>query len=229
MPVEDVIVVIEDDPNIADLLNMYLREAGFRVYLAADGERGLELTVQHRPSLCLIDAGLPGMDGLEVCRQLRVTHPDTAIMMVTARDSELDRVLGLEMGADDYVTKPFSPREVTARAKAILRRTRTGRTEENTPDALVYGPIEVDCSRREATNAGTAVQLTAREYDLLVYLLESTGRALSRQQLLDHVWGSNWYGDERTVDVHVGQLRKKLGNEFHLSTVWGVGYRLEPR
>ena len=173
----------------------------------------------------ILDVGLPGeLDGLEVCRELR-SHSDVPIIMLTARDGEIDRVLGLEMGADDYVTKPFSPRELVARVKAILRR--ADGPQRDAPTVLEVGPVEVDLGRREARLDGDAVALAAREFDLLAYLAENRGLALSRRQLLDGVWGVDWVGDERTVDVHVRQLRKKLGDAFPLTTVWGVGYRLD--
>jgi len=220
------IVLVEDDPNIADLVDLYLRNDGFRVYQANTGESGLELVRLRNPKLVILDVGLPGaLDGLGVCRELRA-HSDVPIIMLTARDGEIDRVLGLEMGADDYVTKPFSPRELVARVKAILRRA-DGPTRDQAPAVLIAGEVEVDLGRREARAAGTVVALAAREFDLLAYLAENRGLALSRRQLLDGVWGVDWVGDERTVDVHVRQLRKKLGDGFPLSTVWGVGYRLD--
>jgi DNA-binding response OmpR family regulator len=173
--------------------------------------------------MVILDVGLPGgMDGLEVCRRLR-TGSDVPILMLTARDDEIDRVLGLELGADDYVTKPFAPRELVARVKAILRRTGTTPKEA---DVLLVGDVEVDVKRREARRGGEVVALATREFDLLRYLAENLGLALTRQQILDGVWGPGWYGDERTVDVHVRQLRKKLGPGLPLATVWGVGYRL---
>jgi DNA-binding response OmpR family regulator len=221
-----IIVLIEDDPNIADLVDLYLRNDGYRVYQANSGEAGLELVGLRHPKLVILDVGLPGdLDGLAVCRELR-TKSDVPIIMLTARDGEIDRVLGLEMGADDYVTKPFSPRELVARVRAILRRA-DGPSREQPPAVLLAGDVEVDLGRREARSAGTVVPLAAREFDLLAYLAENGGLALSRRQLLDGVWGVDWVGDERTVDVHVRQLRKKLGEGFPLSTVWGVGYRLD--
>jgi len=223
--VDTVIVLVEDDPNIADLVDMYLRQAGFRVYQAADGEHGLRLTRDRQPKLVILDVGLPGsIDGLALCRTLRTTS-DVPIIMLTARDGEVDRVLGLEMGADDYVTKPFSPRELVARVKAILRR--VDGPARDAPAILHAGEVEVDLGRREARAQGAPVALAAREFELLAYLAENRGLALSRRQLLDGVWGTDWVGDERTVDVHVRQLRKKLGDAFPLSTVWGTGYRLE--
>lgn len=222
---EPVVVLVEDDPNIADLVDMYLRQSGYRVYQATDGEAGLRLVRDRHPKLVILDVGLPGpLDGLDVCRQLR-SISDVPIIMLTARDGEVDRVLGLEMGADDYVTKPFSPRELVARVKAILRRTETPR--QDLPSVLEVGSCEVDLSRREARVDGEPVVLAAREFDLLAFLAGNRGLALSRRQLLDGVWGPDWIGDERTVDVHVRQLRKKLGEAFPLSTVWGVGYRLD--
>jgi DNA-binding response OmpR family regulator len=221
------IVVVEDDPNIADLLDMYLRQAGFRVLQAADGERGLEVIGRELPQLVLLDIGLPGsVDGLEVCRRLRGTARTSAlpVIVLTARDTEIDRVVGLELGADDYVTKPFSPRELVARVKAVLRRAE-GPPREG-PEVLVVGGVEVDTGRREARVAGVPVALATRELDLLTHLALHQGLALSRQQLLDGVWGPGWVGDPRTVDVHVRQLRKKLGDALPLATVWGVGYRL---
>ena len=221
---EQTIVVVEDDVHIADLLDIYLREAGYRVLLAHDGERGLDLVNTHRPALAILDIGLPGIDGLEVCRRIRATSR-LPVLFLTARDSEIDRIVGLELGADDYVAKPFSPREVAARVKAILRRA----SESSAPaeaTVLDVGDVEVDMARREARVAGVPVALATREFDLLAFLARNAGIALSRQQLLDGVWGPDWYGDDRTVDVHVRQLRKKLGDTLPLTTVWGVGYRL---
>jgi DNA-binding response OmpR family regulator len=218
------IVVVEDDANIADLLDMYLRREGFRVIQTSNGRDGLARVGREQPRLVILDVGLPGdLDGLEVCRQLRTTS-DVPVLMLTARDGEIDRVLGLELGADDYVTKPFSPRELVARVKAILRRT-DGKGRQG-PETITVGRVEVDTGRREARVSGAAVALATREFDLLQYLAENAGLALSRRQLLDGVWGADWYGDERTVDVHVRQLRKKLGDALPLATVWGVGYRL---
>ena len=218
------IVVVEDDPNIADLLDMYLRRDGHRVIQAADGESALKAVERERPALVVLDIGLPGLvDGFEVCRRIRSTN-SVPVMMLTARGDEIDRVLGFELGADDYVTKPFSPREIAARVKAILRRA-AGQPPDR-PAVLTIGDLEIDLPRREARVSGKPVPLATREFDLLAYLGENAGLALSRQQLLDGVWGPGWYGDHRTVDVHVGQLRKKLGGALPLSTVWGVGYRL---
>src|SRR5437588_7629671 len=219
------IVVIEDEPGIADLVELYLRQEGFRVLQADDGERGLEIVRGERPRLVVLDVGLPGVDGLEVCRRLRA-ESHVPVLMLTARDGEIDRVLGLELGADDYVTKPFSPRELVARVKAILRRA-DGPGRKATASVLTAGAVEVDLGRAEARADGEVGALTTREFELLRYLVENKGLALSRRQLLDGAWGADWYGDERTVDVHVRQLRKKLGDGFPLATVRGIGYRLE--
>jgi DNA-binding response OmpR family regulator len=223
---DQTIVVVEDDPHIADLLDLYLRDAGFRVIQAADGERGLELIRDQQPMLAILDIGLPGaIDGMEVCRRVRSgPNPDLPVLILTARAGEIDRVLGLELGADDYVTKPFSPRELVARVRAILRRVE----DRGKPVATVLhsGGVDVDLGRREARVDGAVVALATREFDLLAFMAENDGLVLSRQQLLDNVWGHGWYGDERTVDVHVRQLRKKLGDALPLATVWGVGYRL---
>jgi DNA-binding response OmpR family regulator len=216
------VVVVEDDPHIADLVDLYLRREGFRVLLAGDGEQGLVICTQEDPCIVILDVGLPGArDGFDVCREIR-TRSTVPVLFLTARDDEMDRVLGLELGADDYLVKPFSPRELVARVRAILRRTREGPAPQ---DVIVLGDVEVDLRRREARRAGDVVALTTREFDLLAFLANNVGLALSRQQMLDGVWGAGWYGDERTVDVHVAQLRKKLGPDFPLATVWGVGYR----
>jgi DNA-binding response OmpR family regulator len=218
------IVVVEDDTNIADLVDMYLRGEGFRVIQAGTGEAGLAAIERERPRMAILDVSLPGdMDGLEVCRRVRASR-SIPVLMLTARDGEVDRILGLEMGADDYVTKPFSPRELVARVKAILRRSDGGSSERS--EVLMAGRVEVDLVRREARVGGEVVALASKEFQLLVFLTERPGRALSRQQLLDGVWGTGWYGDDRTVDAHVRQLRKKLGDALPLSTVWGMGYRL---
>lgn len=221
---ERTVVIVEDDPGIADLLDLSLRDAGFRVLQAASGERGLELIQQHRPALVLLDVGLPGIDGFEVCRRVRATS-NVPVLFLTARDGEIDRISGLELGADDYVTKPFSPREIVARVKAILRRGQLD-TRPQTDVLHIGDDFEVDVTRRETRHHTNVVALATREFDLLAHLARNQGIALSRQQLLDSVWGADFYGDDRTVDVHVRQLRKKLGPDLPLATVWGIGYRL---
>jgi DNA-binding response OmpR family regulator len=221
------IVVVEDDAHISDLVDMLLRAEGFRVIQAAEGVTGLAAIERERPRLVILDVGLPDIDGLELMRRMRALPgalARTPAIMLTARDGEIDRVLGLEIGADDYVTKPFSNRELVARVKAMLRRAEP--TPADKPDVVTIGRVDVDAARREARVGGVPVALATREFDLLQYLADNAGIALSRRQLLDGVWGADWYGDDRTVDVHVRQLRKKLGDDFPLSTVWGVGYRL---
>ena len=225
---ETVVVIVEDDPNIADLVELYLRRDGFRPFQAGNGKRALEVIAERQPKLILLDIGLPGdLDGLDVCRTVRATS-NVPIIFLTARDDEVDRVLGLELGADDYVTKPFSPRELVARVKAILRRA-DGLPDPSTAPAIVDlgAGIVISGARREATVNGDSVALAMREFDLAMYLAVHRGLALSRRQILDGVWGADWIGDDRTVDVHVRQLRKKLGDGLHLETVWGVGYRLD--
>ncbi|MCB9379827.1 MAG: response regulator transcription factor [Acidimicrobiaceae bacterium] len=204
---------------------MYLREAGFRVLQGATGARGLELVEHHGPALVILDIGLPDVDGFEVCRRIRARSA-VPVLFLTARDGEIDRILGLELGADDYVTKPFSPREVVARVKAILRRGQPEAARAEGGLLRIGDDFEVDIGRREVRRRGDAVALATREFDLLAHLTRNQGLALSRQQLLDGVWGADWYGDDRTVDVHVRQLRKKLGDDLPLATVWGIGYRL---
>ncbi|MEZ5233063.1 MAG: response regulator transcription factor [Acidimicrobiia bacterium] len=239
MSSQPVVVLVEDDDAIADLVELYLRRDGYQVHRSGTGEDGLGVIRARRPDLVILDVGLPGrLDGLDVCREVR-RHSDVPIIMLTARDGELDRVLGLEIGADDYVVKPFSPRELVARVKVILRRVAPARPDGGTagapgpgapppPPVLAVGAaIEVDLGRREARVGGHPVALATREFDLLAYLATNRGLALSRRQLLDGVWGDGWIGDERTVDVHVRQLRKKLGDGFALTTVWGIGYRLD--
>jgi DNA-binding response OmpR family regulator len=220
----DTIVVIEDDHNISDLVAMYLRREGFRVLQAEDAEHGLGYIERERPKLVILDIGLPGdLDGFDVCRKVR-TNSDVPVVLLTAREDEVDRILGLELGADDYVTKPFSPRELVARVRAILRRASAPVHHE--PAVMEVGDVVIDAGRREVYKGTDVVSVTAREFDLLAYLAANRGLALSRRQLLDGVWGEGWYGDERTVDVHVRQLRKKIGGDLPLTTVWGVGYRL---
>jgi DNA-binding response OmpR family regulator len=221
---ERIVVVIEDDSNISDLLDVYLRDAGFRVLQAAEGERGLELVDAHRPVMVVLDIGLPDIDGFEVCRRIR-NRSSVPVLFLTARDGEIDRILGLELGADDYVTKPFSPREIVARVKAILRR---GQTDTRDDPTVVHigDDYTIDLARREARFRTDPVALATREFDLIAFLARNQGLALSRQQLIEGVWGADWYGDDRTVDVHVRQLRKKLGDDLPLATVWGIGYRL---
>src|SRR5262245_23476420 len=224
-PVSDLVMVIEDEKEIRDLVRYNLEKAGFRVAAAADGEEGLKQLFASRPDALVLDLMLPGMNGLEIVREVRnepLTH-DLPVLILTARSAEMDKLLGFEQGADDYLTKPFSPRELVARVKALLRRTKpTG-----TARALEAGPLRVDLEAHVATCAGQRLDLTPREFDLLAFLARHPGRALSRDELLRKVWGYDYVGETRTVDVHVRRLRAKLG-EHHamIETVLGAGYKL---
>ena len=220
---DGIVLLIEDDDEIADLLRLVFEKEGFRLLHAASGEKGLEIMTQRSPRAVLLDLGLPGMDGMEVCRRIRGSS-DVPVIMLTARDEEIDTVLGLEMGADDYVTKPFSPREVVARVKAVLRRSEQ---QPEAPAAVTIADFEIDSGRRTVrTPGGEIVQPTAREFDLLWHLARNRGLVLSRNQLLEAVWGYDYFGESRTVDVHVRQLRKKLP-DIPIETVWGVGYKMD--
>ena len=216
------IVVVDDEPNIADLVDLYLTREGFRVLKCATGESGLAAVRDQRPRLVVLDVGLPDIDGLEVCKRIRQTS-QLPVIFLTARDGEIDRVLGLELGGDDYLTKPFSPAELVARVKAVLRRADGGPP----PEVVQVGDVAIDTGRREVRISNEPVELTTKEFELLRFLAERPGLALSRLQILDGVWGYDWFGDARTVDVHIAQVRKKIGDAVEITTVRGVGYRLE--
>jgi DNA-binding response OmpR family regulator len=222
----ETILVVDDDPNIVELARMYLEREGFRVQAAGDGAKALEMIARQPPALLVLDLMLPKVDGWEVCRRVRAgkAAPDLPIVMLTARDDDVDKIVGLELGADDYVTKPFNPRELVARVKAILRRTqRAARAEA----PIHVGDLTIDPARHEVTVAGRMVELRPKEFDLLVVLAEHRGLVLSREQLLDLVWGYDFYGETRTVDVHVAHLRKRLaGSSVEIETVLAVGYKL---
>ena len=216
------VLLIEDDDDIAELVRLFFEKEGFRLVHAATGEAGIERVRDRGVRAILLDIGLPGMDGIEVCKAVRAIS-DVPVIMLTARDSEIDKVVGLEIGADDYVTKPFSGRELVARVRAVLRR-----SEERpvVADSVEVGDFVIDAGRREVVMpSGEALRPTAREFDLLWYLAENQGLVLSRGQILESVWGYEYFGETRTVDVHVRQLRKKLP-DIPIETVWGVGYRL---
>jgi DNA-binding response OmpR family regulator len=221
------ILVIEDDPDIALSLRLKLeRDGGFEVRTAGDGAAGLRMAVERPPDLVLLDVNLPGMDGFEVCRQLRgdPATSSTPVIMLTARIDESDRVAGLDLGADDYITKPFSPKEALARIRAVLRRSERS---ADGPETLADGTLRIDVGARRADVAGRELALTRKEFDLLVELIRRRGRVLTRERLLETVWGYDYPGETRTVDVHVRRLRQKLGTpvDERVETVVGVGYR----
>jgi len=219
-----VILIVEDERSISDLLRMYLAREGYGVHVSTTGPDGLAAARSLHPAAVLLDVGLPGMDGTEVCRQLRAEGNWVPVLFCTARDEEVDRVLGLELGADDYITKPFSPREVVARVKSVIRRAGLA-NEQDGP--LQLGSVTVDEVSRRAYVNGEQVALTATEFDLLAYLMSHLGRVFSREQLLSQVWGYAAVVGTRTVDVHVAQVRAKLGQADLIRTVRGVGYAAE--
>jgi DNA-binding response OmpR family regulator len=215
------IMVVEDEANIGGLVRTYLERAGYQVLWVTSGEDALAELHRHPIKLVVLDVGLPGIDGFEVCRRIAGGVP---VIMLTARDEEPDRVAGLEVGADDYVSKPFSPRELTARVKAVLRRTGSG-PGSHAGDVSTLGPVTLARAAREVTVDGVEVELTQREFDLLEYLMRHVGQVVGRDQLLESVWGFLAPGETRTVEVHVAQLRKKLGHPDLIKTVRGVGYK----
>jgi DNA-binding response OmpR family regulator len=233
MSAEASVLVVDDDPTVSDVVRRYLEHAGYRVTLAADGEAGLGEHARVRPDLVILDLMLPGVDGLEVCRRIRQQSPGVPIIMLSAMGEEVDRITGLQLGADDYVTKPFSPRELVLRAKSVLRRSQSPAQAHNGDAGAAHEPIrdgdlEVDRAKRIARLRGEELALTVREFDLLVYLMSHPGVALKRADLLNEVWG--WtFGDQSTVTVHVRRLREKIerdpANPKRIQTVWGVGYR----
>lgn len=217
------VVIVEDEPAIADIQRLYLSQAGYGVHLERDGVAGLAAIRTLRPVAVVLDVGLPGIDGIAICRALRETGDWTPVIFVTARDDEVDRVLGLELGADDYLAKPFSPRELVARIRGILRR------QDGPPSSapVEVGAVVLDAARRRVTAGGVDVALTSTEFDLLAKLMSAPGQVFSREQLLSSVWGQVDYGGGRTVDVHVAQLRSKLGDASPIRTLRGVGYAAE--
>jgi DNA-binding response OmpR family regulator len=237
------ILVIEDEASIVQVLRLYLEQAGYEVINAGDGITGLELHAREHPDLVILDLMLPGLDGMEVCRRIRA-WASTPILMLTARQGEEDRIAGLEMGADDYLVKPFSSREVVSRVKAILRRTTISQpsaeseeqakpnTNGQKPDEIRIDNLVISLPARRVTMNGQAISLTVKEFDLLVTLASSPDRVFTRESLLNQVWGYTYLGDGRTVDVHIGTLRKKLeaapNAPHHIQTVWGVGYKFVP-
>ncbi len=221
----ELVLVVDDEPNIVELARLYLEKEGFRVTEARSGEEALRLFEELHPALMVLDIMIPEPDGWEVCRRIR-SRSTLPIIMLTAREDEVDKVVGLELGADDYLTKPFSPRELVARVKAVLRRT----TYSGEPrDVLHADDLVIDASRRRVFQREREVELTPREFDLLYTLALNRGIVLSREKLLERVWGYDYYGDTRTVDVHIRHIRDKLGDNpqepRYLETVWGVGYK----
>jgi two-component system alkaline phosphatase synthesis response regulator PhoP len=220
------ILVADDESHIVRLVELYLTKAGYRVASAADGDETLRKTRQLRPDLLVLDVMMPGPDGLEITRTLRRSS-DVPIIMLTARTSDVDRIAGLQFGADDYVTKPFNPVELVARVQSVLRRTRAGSVGPPALSRLSVGTLTIDLNERSATLGGQPLQLRPKEFDLLATFARFPGFALDRERLLDLVWGTGYYGDQRTVDVHVAWLREKLaGSDLKIQTVWGVGYKL---
>jgi DNA-binding response OmpR family regulator len=223
---------VDDEISLVELVRSYLTNEGFTVLAADDGPSALDLARTHNPDLVVLDVMLPGLDGVEVCRRLR-QFSDAYVLMLTARSEEVDKIVGLSVGADDYVTKPFSPRELVARVKALLRRPRTAaQNEPDVPPVRRFGDLVVDEGRHEVTRQGNVLPLTAREFDLVATLTAHPGRVFTRAQLLERVWGDEYY-DDHVVDVHVGNLRKKLEDDaahpYYVETVRGVGYRFATR
>jgi DNA-binding response OmpR family regulator len=220
------VLVVEDEGSIASFVALYLKNAGYSVKAAATGQEALAQASSVQPSMIILDLMLPDIDGIEVCRRIRKSS-DVPILMLTARDEDVDKIIGLEVGADDYLTKPFNPRELVARVKSVLRRSAPERRPAESR-VIRHGDLAIDAGRREVTVGDREVQLAPKEFDLLWELLDHRGLVLTRDQLLERVWGYTFAGDTRTVDVHVRQLRRKLGDASPIVTVWGVGYKVSP-
>lgn len=225
------ILVVDDEDVIVKLVSYNLKKEGFEVIAAGDGQEAWEKIRQEKPDLVILDVMLPGMDGFSLCRLLRQEKMMTPVLMLTAKDEEIDRVLGLEIGADDYLTKPFSPRELIARVRAILRRTGERRTCQE--EQLEFGELVVYPARYEVRRGGEQIELTPREFELLLLLLRNAGLVMSREYILQKLWGDDFYGDDRVVDVHIRHLREKIerdpGNPVYIKTVRGVGYKFQPQ
>lgn len=223
---DELILLVDDEPNIIQLARMYLEREGYRIISAADGKAALEAIRSKKPNLVVLDVMLPEMDGLEVCKRLRREKNNIPVIMLTARDDDIDKILGLELGADDYMTKPFNPRELTARVKVILRRSeRFGK--ETSGEMLRVGNLVVDPARREVYMGDKPLSLRTQEFEVLWVLAKNRGLVLTREKLLNLAWGFEYYGQTRTVDVHIAQLRAKIeGSGVHIETVTGIGYKL---
>lgn len=225
------ILVVDDDPNICELLKLYLENDGYTVFVANDGQEAVTTFQNKTPDLVLLDIMLPKMDGWQVCREIRKTS-SAPIIMLTAKGETFDKVLGLELGADDYVTKPFDAKEVMARVKAVLRRTNGSQSDNNTKKTVVYDNLEINIVNYELKVKGEVVDTPPKELELIYHFASNPNRVYTRDQLLDEVWGFDYYGDSRTVDVHVKRLREKLegvSDKWSLKTVWGVGYKFETK
>jgi DNA-binding response OmpR family regulator len=220
------VLVVEDEAAIADIIRLNLIKAGYGVHIERNGDAGLAAVRTHRPAAIVLDVGLPGMDGIEICRALRSADDWTPVLFVTARDDEVDRIVGLELGADDYITKPFSPRELVARITSVLRRTRGTPTATRT---MTVGGLSIDPTEHRTFADGAEILLTATEFDLLAFMMRRPGWVFGRDQLLSEVWGYTSPAGTRTVDVHIAQLRAKLGPASPIRTVRGVGYSVDPR
>ena len=218
------ILVVEDESSIASFIALYLKNAGYQVKTVATGSGALNQVAAGMPSLIILDLNLPDMDGIEICRRIRKSS-DVPILMLTARDEDVDKIIGLEVGADDYLTKPFNPRELVARVKSVLRRAGPERRRDESKE-LRHGDLSIDAGKREVYVGDQEIQLAPKEFDLLWELLDHRGLVLTRDQLLERVWGYTFAGDTRTVDVHVRQVRRKLGDASPIVTVWGVGYKV---
>jgi DNA-binding response OmpR family regulator len=218
------ILIVEDETSIASFVSLYLKNAGYNVRAVTTGGAALSSIVAETPSLVILDLNLPDMDGVEVCRRIR-KGSDVPILMLTARDEDVDKIIGLEVGADDYLTKPFNPRELVARVKSVLRRSVPDRRRDEERE-IKHGELVINAGRREVLVGEQEIQLAPKEFDLLWELLDHRGLVLTRDQLLERVWGYTFAGDTRTVDVHVRQIRRKLGDAAPIVTVWGVGYKV---
>ncbi|WP_434121994.1 response regulator [Salinicoccus roseus] len=225
------ILVVDDEPSIVTLMKFNLEKAGYEVITAEDGRQGLDLSLTEKPDLIVLDLMLPGMDGMDVCKTLRQEKVDTPILMLTAKDEEFDKILGLELGADDYMTKPFSPREVVARVKAILRRTQVQQAPDDASSVIKLGALEIHTDTYDVYARGEQLVLTPKEYELLLYLSNHKNKVLSRDQLLNGVWDFHYDGDTRIVDVHISHLREKIEADpkrpAYIRTIRGFGYKLE--
>src|SRR5512145_1320283 len=220
------ILVIDDEPSVTNLVSAYLRAEGYEVFTAADGNAGLKAARTFKPDLIILDLMLPGMDGIELLSQLR-RESEVYVIMLTARTEETDKIVALSVGADDYLTKPFSPRELVARVKAALRRLKAGAASGEERNVLSFKHVRIDAGAHTVTVDDLPIELTSIEFDLLKVLAENRGRVLSREQLLENVWGGEYFGEMRVVDVHLGHIRQKLGRDDLIATVRGVGYRFD--